>query len=168
MGRNSAVGGFYQFDYFLDFWRERLEYSPTTTVPKRLPDRTFSDKSRTISDLGGINLGINTDDFFPVWLPEIKSISERIIRKKRQYPGVQIKVCKRDISNAFKRVPHPSGLHIYFLPLIRESVKWIGTGFYRGMISMPFGCAASPDIFAMFADDIQRVHHSGRAQDGSW
>ena len=36
---------------------ERLEYIPTTAVPKRLPDRTFSSESRTISDLGRINLG---------------------------------------------------------------------------------------------------------------
>ena len=30
---------------------ERLGYNPTTTAPKRLPGRTFSDKLRTISDL---------------------------------------------------------------------------------------------------------------------
>ena len=34
---------------------ERLEYSPAATVPKRLPDRKFSTKSRTISDLRRIN-----------------------------------------------------------------------------------------------------------------
>ena len=44
---------------------ERLEYTPTTTVPKGLPDRTFGDKLRTISDLRSANLGIDTDGFPP-------------------------------------------------------------------------------------------------------
>ena len=44
---------------------ERLEYAPATTSPKRLPDRTFSDKVRTISDLRRANLGIGAAEFPP-------------------------------------------------------------------------------------------------------
>ena len=44
---------------------ERLEYTPTTTVPKRLPGRTFSEKSRAISDLRRLNLCISTAKFPP-------------------------------------------------------------------------------------------------------
>ena len=61
---------------------ERLGYIPTTAVPKRLPYRTFSGKCRTISDLGGINLGVDTIDSFPIRMTEIKGISERIVRKR--------------------------------------------------------------------------------------
>ena len=70
---------------------EPLEYIPTATVPNRLPDRKFSAKSRTISDLRRANLGIDTEDFFPIWLPEIKHIAERAIRTKRQNPGILVK-----------------------------------------------------------------------------
>ena len=46
---------------------ERSEYSPATSVPKRLPYRTFSTKSRTISDLRRINLGIDTEYVCLIW-----------------------------------------------------------------------------------------------------
>ena len=38
-----------------------LEYSPTT-APKRLPVRTYSDKSHAISDLMRVNIGIDTSE----------------------------------------------------------------------------------------------------------
>ena len=147
---------------------ERLEYSPTTTVPKRLPDRTFSSKSRIISDLRRINLGINTDDFFPIWLPDVKDITERIVRKKRQYPGYPIKLCKRDISNAFKRVPlHPDYIAI-FCNQFERGASGLSHDATIGWLALPFGFSASPAIFAMCTDVIQRVHYSGRPSDGSW
>ena len=45
---------------------ERAEYRLTDTAPRRLPDRAFIDKSRTISDLRRINLFINAVDFCPI------------------------------------------------------------------------------------------------------
>ena len=147
---------------------ERIEYSPTTTAPKRLPDRTFSDKCRTVSDLRRINLGINTEDFPPIWLHAIKHIAERIIRKKRQYPGVPIKVCKRDISNAFKRAPlHPDYITIFCHQFAAQSIG-VARDAAVGWLAFPSGFAASPAIFAMCTDAIQKVHRSGQAQDGSW
>ena len=49
----------------------RLEYSPAAALPKTLPDREFSDKSRKISDIGRINLGLCKNDMFPIRWPEI-------------------------------------------------------------------------------------------------
>ena len=60
-------------------------YIPTTAVPKRLPGRSFSGKSRIASDLRRINLCLNTEDFFTIWLPGIKHIADRPIRTKRQF-----------------------------------------------------------------------------------
>ena len=37
--------------------------------------------------------------------PEVRDIAERVVRKKRQFPGASVKIRKRDISNAFKRAP---------------------------------------------------------------
>ena len=73
---------------------KRLGYIPTTKVHKRLPGRTFSDMSRTISDLRRSNMVINTDDFPPIRLPGIKHIPDRIFRRKRQFAGAPIKICK--------------------------------------------------------------------------
>ena len=146
----------------------RIEYSPTTTAPERLPGRTFSDKCRTISDLWGINLGTNTDDSFPIWLTEIKSTTERIIRMKRQYPGVTIKVCKRDISNAPGRASlHPDYVAIFRPQFVAQSIG-LTQDATVGWLASPFGFAASPAICAMCTEATQKVHHSGQAHDGSW
>ena len=67
-------------------YSERLEYSHTDSGRKRLADRTFSDYSRTIAELRRVNLGLGDGDCFPIWLPEIKHIASRTIRKKRQAP----------------------------------------------------------------------------------
>ena len=147
---------------------ERIEYSSTTTVPKRLPGRTFSDKCRTISSLRGINLGINTDDFFHIWLPGIKSTTGRIIRKKRQYPGVTLKVSKRDIRNASKRAPLRPDYVAIFCHQFAAHPSGLTQDATAGWLALPFGFSVSPAIFAMCTSAIQKVHRSGSAQDGSW
>ena len=147
---------------------ERLEYSPTTTVPKRLPDRTFCAKSRTISDLRRINLGIDTDDFFPIWLPGIKDIAERINRMKRHNPGIPVRICKRDISNAFKRAPLRPDFISIFCHRFEACASALDQDATIGRLALPFGFAASHALFALCADAIQRVRRSYRANDGSW
>ena len=53
-------------------------------------------------------MGVEKNDFFPIWMPEIGNITERIVRKKIQYPGIPAGVLKTDIRNAPKRTPlHP-------------------------------------------------------------
>ena len=47
-------------------YSERLGYIPNASAPESLHGRTFSVKSRTISDLRRINLGLNTDDSFAI------------------------------------------------------------------------------------------------------
>ena len=147
---------------------ERLEYSPTAAVPKRLTDRTFSTKSRTISDVRRVISGIDTEDFFSIWSPEIKPITERIIRKKRRNHGIPAKICKRDIINAFKRVP----LRPDYIAIFRHQFESQAIGLRHdatiGWLARPFGFAASPAIFEMSTDFIQRAHRRYRARDGSW
>ena len=102
----------------------RLEYTPTTSVPKWMPDWTFSDKSRTISDLRRVNLRIDTAEFFPIWLPDVEDITERVLRKQRQFPCVPVQICRRDISNAFKRVPlRPDFCAIFRHQFDAENIK---------------------------------------------
>ena len=70
-----------------------------------MPDRAFSDKSGTISDIRRVNLRAGARESTPIWLREVKDITERVLRKQRQFPGVHVKIRKRDASNAFKRAP---------------------------------------------------------------
>ena len=111
------------------------------------------------------NLGIGTDDSPPIWLPGIKKITERIIRHERQYAGIPIKIRKRDITNAFKRVP----LHPDYIAIFRRQFEAHSSGLRQGatvgQMALPFGFAAAPTIFAICAEAIQRVHRSLQARD---
>ena len=146
---------------------ERLWNIPTTTTPKRLPGRAFIDKSRPISDLRRIKLGIDAGDFSPIWLPALKHITDRIIRKKPQYPGVPIKSCKMDNVNAFNRVPLRPG----YIAIFCHQCGAIASGMTQyatiGWLAPPFGFDASPEIFAMRTEVIHQVHRIAQSRDGS-
>ena len=167
MGDVRQLKAFISATTFLTFG-ERIEYSPSNTAPNRLLGGTFSDKCRTISEISRINIGVGTGDFFPTGPPEIKDISERIIRKKRQYTGVLIKLRNQDISNAFNRAPlHPDCVAISCHQFASQP-SGLEQDATVGWLSLSFGFSASPAIFAMCADAIQRAHHSGRALGGPW
>ena len=104
----------------------------------------------------------------PIWFPEIKNATERIIRKRRKYPGIPVKIPKRDISNAFKRVPLRPGYVAIFCHQFSAQSSGLAQDSIVGWLALPFGFAASPAIFAMCTDAIQKVHHIGKAHDGSW
>ena len=147
---------------------ERLEYSLATTVPKRAPRRTLIDKSRAISGRRRINLGIDTDDFCPIWPPEAKRNTGRITRKNGKPPVPHIKICNMKITNSFKRAPpHPHSVSIYCRKFdsvasgrLQDAAMW--------RLPLPFGYAESPAIFATCTEAIQRVRHRMQAFDGSW
>ena len=127
-------------------YSERLGYRPATAVPKRIPDRTFSGKSRTISDLRRVNLGVDTDELSPIWAPGIRRATDRIIRKKRQFPWVPVKECKRYVSNAFKRVlPRPDYVAIFCRQFDSAASGSEGDP-ARGWLARPVGVAAAPAI----------------------
>ena len=90
------------------------------------------------------------------------------MRKKRQYPGIPIKVCKRDIINAFKRVPLRPDYVAIFCHQFSAQSSGLTQDVAVGWLAAPFGFAESPAIFAMCTEAIQKVHHIGQAQDGSW
>ena len=60
-----------------------------------MQDRAFSDKFLTISDIRMVNLGANTDEIFPIWLPGIRNIADRIMSKERQFQALVEKMRKR-------------------------------------------------------------------------
>ena len=133
-----------------------------------MPDRTFCDKSRTMSDIRRVNLGIGAAEFFSIWLPEVKDITDRVLRKQRQFPCVPVEICKRDISNAFNRVPlRPDYCAIFCHQCDAENNK-TGADITLAWLAPPLRFSASPAIFAMRTEVIQRTLHSMESDDGSW
>ena len=125
---------------------ERVEFSPTHTVLKRKPDRSFSEEFRTISDLRRINLWLDKKDTFPVWVPGIPLIIERIMMLKNRYTGMKIRIDKRDISQAFRRVAiHPDCSRIFAHSFLKDDT---GSKYNCsvGFLSLPFGFLASPSF----------------------
>ena len=87
---------------------ERVEATPTASVPKRGPDLLPSGKVRAISDMRRINLSLAKYDVYAVTVPQIQEIAEKIIAIHKLYHGIKVDTCKRDIDAAFKRVMlHP-------------------------------------------------------------
>ena len=125
---------------------ERSEYTPTTTVPRRPPGRTFSEKARTLSELRRANLGFDTAEFFPNCLPGVKEITERVLRKQRQFPGAHVAICKRHIGNSPERVPlHPDYSAIFCRQFDAES-SHTDEDITLAWMALPFGFSASPAI----------------------
>ena len=143
----------------------RIEFSPSHTALKRNPDRSFSSDCRAISDLRRINLWMNKSDTFPVFAPSISQICERVISLKTRYPGISVRIAKRDISGAFKRVPlHPDCSRVFVRSF--DSVD-LGTRFKCciGFLALPYGFLASPSYFAMTTAPIQCIHQSFKPDD---
>ena len=67
----------------------------------------------------------------------------------RQFLGAPLEVCKRDTSNAFRRVP----LRPDYVAISRRQFGAVMSGFSGDLtmecLSRPFGFSASPAIFAM-------------------
>ena len=147
---------------------ERSGYTPTTTAPKRPHGRTFSEKSRTVSDLRGVNVGIDRTEFRPIWLPDMNDTAERVMENRMQFPGAPAKICKRDISNAFKRALLRPDYSAIFCHQFDAESSQAGEDIALAWMALPFGFSAAPAIFALCAEVIQRTHHSMESENGSW
>lgn len=91
----------------------------------------------------------------------------RIIRNKRQFPGLPSNVCNRDIGSTFKRAPIRPDNVAFFCPQFGAVMSGCDGDFILGRLALPFGFAASPAIFAMCTDAIQRVHRITYAKNRS-
>ena len=146
---------------------ERLEYTPTNTAPKRMPDRAIRDKSRTIPDIRRVNLGIDAADCFPIWLADVNDITETALRTQRQFPGASAKICKCDISNALKRAPlRPDYCSIFPHQFDADNSKTSGA-ITLATLALPFGFSGSPAIFAICTEVARRAHHIAESENGS-
>ena len=98
----------------------------------------------------------------------MKDTAERIIGNQRQFPGVPIKMCKRDISNAFERVPLRPDFSAIFCHQSDAESNQTGEDVTSAWLALPFGFAAPPAIFALCTEALQRAHHILEHENGSW
>ena len=115
-----------------------------------------------------MNSGIDATVFSPIWCPEVEDITERIVRKQRQPPGVPIKVRKRDISNAPKRAPLRTDYSAISRHQFDAESSQTGGDITLDWLAFPFGFSAAPAIFALCTEAIQRTHHCMESENGSW
>ena len=88
--------------------KAQIEATPSTLVPKRNPDRSWSSAKRAIADLGRTNLYFDNQELYPVELPTVKDFAKRIISLKRKFPLSDVVLAKRDIKSAFRLIRiHP-------------------------------------------------------------
>ena len=78
--------------------------SPSTTVAKKLPDRTLSRNKRLILDARRVNLRCSRQDYWPLRTPLIGDLATRYCKLGTSLPGLEIRGTKRDIDSAFTRI----------------------------------------------------------------
>ena len=88
--------------------------------------------------------------------------------KKRQSHGAPVKICKRGISNAFAREPFRPDYVAIFCHQFDAVSSEIDEDFTLGWLAAPFGFSASPSIFAICTEGIQRAHHITESINGPW
>ena len=113
---------------------ERTGGALAAAFPDRMPGREFNDKYRAISELRRINMCIYTDGFFPIWLPTVEDIADRIVARKRQYQGAKLQMRKRDISNALRRAPLHPDMGIFSVINLAVGLVGVGVGDSIGWI----------------------------------
>ena len=136
----------------------RVEATPTAPVPKRGPDLTPTGKTRTISDMGGINLSPTKYDVYAVTVPQIQVIAEKIIELDKFCPRIKIDTCKRNIDSAPKRVMlHPDVAAVACREFEKSRIA-TADGLLVGFLFLPFGFSGSPGLFQVTTDAIRAIH----------
>ena len=88
---------------------ELIEATPTTTVEKKNPDRSISKDRRVIADLRRVNLKFDTCQYYPIEAPSVHDIARWILALTHRYPGLDLKLTKRDVASAFRLLRlHPA------------------------------------------------------------
>ena len=82
---------------------EEYMCSLSTTVAKKLPDRTISADKRLILDGRRVDLRCPKSDYWALITPSIEDLSVRYFQLRAAYPDIPILGTKRDIDSSFTR-----------------------------------------------------------------
>ena len=141
--------------------------SPTTTVPKKLPDRTVSRDKRLICDDIRINLRCPKVDY---WQPKTPTIGDLVIKYcklRKSFPGIPILGTKRDIDAAFTRCRlRPDSVGMFWTEFDADNNRDAALVFFH--LVLPFGFSGSPGFFGRVIDAVQVYHRSFIPACPSW
>ena len=131
--------------------------SPTTTVAKKLPDRTISSDLRLIWDGGRAHLRCPKGDYWQCETPSIVDLSARYCSLRTSFPGIPILGTKRDIDSAPTRVRlHPDGATMFGSDFDVDKDRKSTMAFFY--LVFPSGFSGSPGIFGRIMDAVQTYH----------
>ena len=76
--------------------------APLARVPKMNPDRTMAESGRMVWDGGLQNKSCPKEDHPPAYQPRHGTVARCIIYYQLHFPGIPVRISKKDISEAFK------------------------------------------------------------------
>ena len=130
--------------------------SPSTTVPKKLPDRTISSEKRVIWDGRRLNLKCPKGDYWAVTTPTVEDLARKYCFLRAANPGIRILGTKRDIDAAFTRCRFHPDCAVLFGAEFSHSDPTNSLVFFY--LVLPFGFTGSPGIFCRIMCAVQHFH----------
>ena len=131
--------------------------SPSTLVPKRLPDRTMSSEKRLIADLRSANNYTRKEYYHATTVPNVATLAKRVEMLKIRFPGKNLVCAKRDIDSAFRRINlHPDASIIMCTEVIGSELGLPDDPMFYYM-ALPFGWDGSPGCFSLATDFMKEV-----------
>ena len=141
--------------------------SPSTTVAKKLPDRTVSNDRRVILDVRRVNLKCPKEDYWKVQTPMLEDLARKYCRLKTSAPGIKVVGTKRDIDAAFTRCRlHPDSCTLFGTEFEVDKDRGDSVVFFY--LVLPFGFTGSPGIFGRLMQAVQSFHRLHRPVNPQW
>ena len=141
---------------------------PMARVPKRLPDRTLSDKGRVIWDATPVNKTCAKENHPPALQPRHSEVARCILWWKQRFPFARILLSKKDVSDAFKWIPvrlDDTRLFAADLPGPHFGLPCSLTVVYN---TLTFGWTGAPGEFMLYAWVAKLAHLSHCPQEEDW
>ena len=149
--------------------------SPFETVPKMLPNRTLSTEVRLVHDQRQVNTGTDKVLHPPAVQPTHEQIVRRILWLKARFPGVEVKLAKKDVAGAFRLLwvdPRDVELFGGDLPWQPESMGSCSDTSKPGdartitvlYLVSSFGFSGSPGEWNVWGRATEELHRSHRPQ----
>ena len=134
--------------------------APTTTVLKKLPDRTISTDVRIISDLILANMFCAKADYPEIHLADIGEIAARAVTPKRTWPNVGVVWCKSDIDDAFKIMRTHPDMCVLLCAEFSGRFSEIAGNKSLLYLTLPFDWRGSPSYFPCAGRGVTLTHKS--------
>ena len=132
--------------------------SPSTTVSKKLPDRTLSVEKRLIWDGRRVNIHCPKFDYWHLDTPCIQDLAVWTAQLRAEFPGLELVGTKRDIDSAFTRVRlHPDSARMFATEFSLDNHA--SGNFIFFYLVLPFGFTGSPGVFGRVMKAVEWFHH---------